>query len=168
MTGCATTAKTDWRQAVDEQLPALGHRNWIVVADSAYPRQSAPGINTIYTGADHLETLRTVLQKLDAAEHVTPVILLDAELKHVAEKDAPGVQAYRRELRSMLEGEQIKTMNHEDIIRELDEGSKLFNILLLKTDLTIPYTSVFLQLDCKYWSAEKEMRLRKALEEAKQ
>ena len=26
--------------------------------------------------------------------------------------------------------------------------------------MTIPYTSVFLQLDCKYWSADAEQRLR--------
>ena len=36
----------------------------------------------------------------------------------------------------------------------------MFNVLLLKTDLVIPYTSVFLQLDCGYWNAEKEARLR--------
>ena len=41
--------------------------------------------------------------------------------------------------------------------------SKMFNVLLLKTDMVLPYTSVFLQLDCGYWNAEKEQRLRDAL-----
>jgi hypothetical protein len=29
--------------------------------------------------------------------------------------------------------------------------------------MAIPYTSVFLQLDCKYWSAESEQKLRQAM-----
>jgi len=32
-------------------LPLFGHRNWIVVADSAYPAHSMPGIETIVSGA---------------------------------------------------------------------------------------------------------------------
>lgn len=40
-------------------------------------------------------------------------------------------------------------------------------ILVIKTDMTVPYTSVFVQLDCGYWSPEKEARLRRALEKAK-
>src|ERR1039458_10655620 len=29
-------------------------------------------------------------------------------------------------------------------------------MLLIKTDMTIPYTSVFFELDCGYWNAEAE------------
>jgi hypothetical protein len=29
--------------------------------------------------------------------------------------------------------------------------------------MTLPYTSVFLQLDCGYWSADAERRLREAM-----
>jgi hypothetical protein len=32
-----------------------------------------------------------------------------------------------------------------------------------KTNLTLPYTSVFLQIDCGYWSADAERRLRDAM-----
>ena len=39
-------------------------------------------------------------------------------------------------------------------------SSKTFRVLIIKTTLTIPYTSVFLQLDCAYWSAAAESRLR--------
>src|SRR5665213_988847 len=35
-----------WTMVLDERLPLYGHRNWIVIADSAYPLQSAPGIET--------------------------------------------------------------------------------------------------------------------------
>jgi hypothetical protein len=31
---------------------------------------------------------------------------------------------------------------------------------VLKTNMTVPYTSVFIRLDCRYWSADAEQRLR--------
>jgi L-fucose mutarotase/ribose pyranase (RbsD/FucU family) len=161
LSGCSTTRC--WKRALDERLPAYGHRNWIVVADSAYPKQSAPGIETIFTDGKQLDVLAKVLEAIEDAPHVQAIVMVDEELATVSAKDAPGVDAYRKELDAMLKGKEVKRMPHEDIIGKLDEGAKLFNILLLKTDLTIPYTSVFLELDCGYWNAEKEARLRKAL-----
>lgn len=157
--GCST-----WQSRFNEVLSEYGHRNWIVVADSAYPKQNAPGIETITTGKSHLEVLDVVLEAIADAPHVRAVVMLDAELDSVTEADAPGVTAYRNALKKSLKGKQIKVMPHEDIISELDKGSEMFNVLLLKTDMTIPYTSVFLQLDCGYWNGEKEKRLRDALE----
>jgi hypothetical protein len=37
---------------------------------------------------------------------------------------------------------------------------------VLKTNMTLPYTSVFIELDCGYWSPEAEARLRAAMEAA--
>jgi hypothetical protein len=37
---------------------------------------------------------------------------------------------------------------------------------VLKTDLTIPYTSVFIQLNCKYWSNDAEKRMRQKMNAA--
>ena len=51
-------------------------------------------------------------------------------------------------------------MLHDRVIANIEEASKHFNILVLKTNLTVPYTSVFIRLDCKYWSAEAEKRMR--------
>jgi len=87
----------DWKSEVAETLKLFGHRNWIVVADGAYPQQSNPAIKTI------------------------------------------------------------------TIIRDLDAAAKLFNVLIIKTDLAIPYTSVFYQLECGYWNAAAEERLRKEI-----
>ncbi len=50
----------------------------------------------------------------------------------------------------------------EELIGKLDEAGKTFHVLLLKTNLCLPYTSVFLQLDCAYWNADAEKRLRAA------
>jgi L-fucose mutarotase/ribose pyranase (RbsD/FucU family) len=156
--GCAT-----WQSRLNEVLPEYGHRNWIVVADSAYPKQSAPGIETIATGREPLEVLNYVLDAISDANHVQAIVMLDAELDSVFEMDAPGVTAYRSALKKALKGKQVKVMPHEDIISDLDKESAMFNVLLLKTNIMIPYTSVFLQLDCGYWDAEKEKRLRDAI-----
>jgi hypothetical protein len=61
-------------------MPLLGHRNWILIVDSAYPLQSAPGIETVETNASQLEVLRHVLGAIDRSIHVRPVISMDAEL----------------------------------------------------------------------------------------
>lgn len=159
-------SQADWQQKLRERLPQLGHRNWIVIADSAYPLQTAPGIETIYTGADQLEVVRTVLAALDRAKHVRPIVQTDAELAHVAEKNAPGIAAYRDALKQLFGSRPVRAMPHEQVIASLDEAGKTFSVLLLKTNLTLPYTSVFLQLDCGYWSADAEAELRAAIKSA--
>jgi hypothetical protein len=162
--GCS---EIDWRTRFTEQLALFGHRNWIIIADSAYPLQSASGITTIPTDKSHLEVLKIVLHEIDKAPHVKPVILLDAELKMVTDADAPGIANYRAELQKLLEGKQTNVLPHEQIIAKLDQTARLFNVLILKTNMILPYTSVFLELDCAYWNSEKEKKLRDMIEEEK-
>jgi D-ribose pyranose/furanose isomerase RbsD len=153
----------DWRSELAGQIPRLGHRNWIVIADSAYPLQIAPGIQTVVTGADHLEVVQAVLAALAKTKHVRPLVYTDAELRFVAEAQAPGIEACRQQLLSALGAQTVQSLPHEQIIGRLDEAGKTYRVLLLKTNLTLPYTSVFLQLDCGYWSAGAEAALRAAM-----
>jgi len=153
----------DWRHTLRKELPLLGHRNWIVIADSAYPWQTAPGVETISTGAGQLEVIRSVLEGLSKTKHVRPVIMTDSELPFVPEKNAPGISAFREALRKLLNGRPDQSLPHEEIIKKLDEAGKTFHVLLLKTNHTQPYTSVFLQLECGYWSPEAEKELRFAM-----
>lgn len=164
-TAAPARAADDWRDILARELPRMGHRNFIVVADAAYPLQSAPGITTVATNSNHLEVLGAVIEAVGKAKHVQPVVHLDKELEFVAEAAAPGITALRESIAEILKpaGETI-TLPHMDIIRKLDESAKLFNVLILKTDLVLPYTSVFIELDCGYWSAEKEAALRKAMD----
>jgi hypothetical protein len=149
-----------WKSTLNNVLPLWGHRNWIVVADSAYPAQSNPGIETSATGVDHLELLNAALSAIGDRKHVRPKIYLDRELQYVSEQDAPGITNYRKSLERLLVGRKSESLPHEQIIQKLDECSRLFRTLILKSTLTIPYTSVFLELDCGYWSLEAEERLR--------
>src|SRR5438477_3492903 len=154
---------TDWPARLNEELPLLGHRNWIAVVDSAYPLQTSAGIETIETNASQLDVVRTVLDQLGKAKHVRPVLFTDAELKVVPETDAAGVTAYRESLTSLLGKTDVQSLPHEEIISKLDEAGKTFHVLVLKTNMTIPYTSVFIRLECGYWSADAEKRLREKI-----
>jgi D-ribose pyranose/furanose isomerase RbsD len=156
----STPAAPTWRDKVAEAMPLLGHRNWILIVDSAYPLQSATGIETIETDAGQLEVLRHVLFAIDKSIHVRPVITTDAELPFIAEEDAPGVSTYRTEINDLLRNYPVDSLPHDRIIANIEEASKHFNVLVLKTNMTVPYTSVFIRLDCKYWSADAEQRLR--------
>jgi hypothetical protein len=155
--------KLDWERELDTALPLYGHRNWIVVADSAYPAQSKPGIETIVSGAGQLEVARKVLDAVNASRHVRANIYLDQELQYVAEKDAPGVTRYRSQLDDLLKNASKSTMLHEQIIAKLDQVSQVFRVLIIKSELTIPYTSIFFELGCAYWPADAEQRMRKAM-----
>jgi hypothetical protein len=152
--------ETAWQKRVTQQLPLLGHRNWIVIVDSAYPLQSRPGIETIATGEDHLAVVNSVMESLNKSQHVRPTIYLDAELPFVPEEDAVGITAYRNELSSIVAAFPNQPLLHEEIIRKLDKSAETFHVLVLKTNMRLPYTSVFMELDCGYWSAEAEQRLR--------
>ena len=160
----AMSAADNWKEKLQIELPLLGHRNWIVVADAAYPLQTAPGIETIYVAADQLEVVKGVIAELAKTKHVKPTIYTDAEMKFVAEKNAPGIGTYRDGLEKILAGQPVQVLPHEQIIGKLDEAGKTFKVLLIKTPLTKPYTSVFFQLECGYWNADAEAELRKAMQ----
>lgn len=157
--GVALTAQS-WQARVNETMPLLGHRNWILIVDSAYPLQSSPGVETLETNAPHLDVLRYVLGSINKSIHVRPLIFMDAELPFVPDDDAPGASSYRDQVQQILGSYKIESMPHESVIHQIDETSKEFHVLILKTTMTIPYSSVFIRLDCKYWSADAEKRMR--------
>jgi L-fucose mutarotase/ribose pyranase (RbsD/FucU family) len=159
-----STANTiDWEDRFAALLPLYGHRNWIVVADSAYPAQSRAGIETIIADADQIDVLHTVLRAIEASKHVRANIYLDHELEFVAEQNAPGAALYKSELQALLADTKAVCLPHEEIIAKLDQAAQMFCILIIKAELTIPYTSVFFELDCGYWNANAEQQLREAI-----
>lgn len=166
-------ADNNWKLQFDQKLPLLGHRNWIVIADKAFPEQNAAGIEVINTNENLLPVLKYVLQQVKASGHVKPVIYQDKELQFITESQAKGVTSFRLESEKLIKKGntslelQPQTILHEAVFAKLDEASKLFKIVVLKTNETIPYTSVFLQLDCSYWNAEKEKKLREKMKSQK-
>jgi D-ribose pyranose/furanose isomerase RbsD len=163
LTAVAQPPTAEWQTRLAQVLPLLGHRNWIMIVDSAYPLQSSAGVETIETNADQMKVIRQVLGTIDSSIHVRPIVYMDAELPYVPEKDAPGVTAYREGITTVLAGRKITSLPHEQIIGKVDEVGKTFHIVVLKTTMTVPYTSVFLQLNCKYWSDEAEAEMRREM-----
>jgi hypothetical protein len=164
----APPASSDWKAKVVETMPLLGHRNWILVVDSAYPLQTSPGVETIETNAGQLDVVRYVLSSIGNSIHVSPLIYMDAELPFVPDQDAPGASAYRTQIADVLKGNQVEAVPHAQLISSIDDAGKLFHILVLKTNMTIPYSSVFIRLDCKYWTSEDEKRMRARMTPAAQ
>lgn len=154
------SADDSWEITLSRRLPLLGHRNWIVIADAAYPAQCAAGVTTMLAGADQLEVIRQTLAAIAASGHVKPKVYLDRELSYVDEADAVGITAYRTALAGLLHGFKVEAAPHNEIIARLDQVARRFEMLIIKTSLQIPYTSVFLELDCAYWNESAEARLR--------
>ncbi len=156
--------KPNWKDILRERLHLYGHRNWLVIADSAYPAQSRHAIETIVAGKEEqTAVLEQVLTILSGCKHVSPNIYTDAELRFVREEDAPGISSYRDKLGILLKEHEVRFLPHEEIISKLDRIGEQFRVLLIKTGMRIPYTSVFLELECGYWNAEAEKRLRTAM-----
>jgi len=155
-----------WKDVLEEDLHLLGHRNWILVVDKAFPEQSSPGMKYIYVEQDLLPTLEQVLSALDKSTHVKPIIYQDKELSFIKEEQVAGIEEFRTLAEKTLEEREVNTLLHDEVFSMLDESSSLFRVLVIKTNCILPYTSVFLQLDCSYWGAENEKTLRELMAEA--
>lgn len=149
---------SNWQHQFDEQLQLNGHRNWILVVDKAFPQQ--PGMHIINTNEKLLPVLEAVLKKIGTSTHVKPIIYNDAELQFITDSLAPGAEAYKLELKKVLNGAVTQPLLHDTVFVRMDKAAKLFSITVLKTEEVIPYSSVFLELDCAYWGGEKERQLR--------
>jgi len=161
-----STEGISWQKTLENDLNLLGHRNWILVVDKAFPEQSSPGMKYIYVEQDLIPTLAYVLNAVESSTHVKPLIYRDRELAFITEEQVPGIETFRRESDALLEGREVMTLLHDDVFALLDESASLFRVLVIKTSCTLPYTSVFLQLDCAYWNSDQEKALRAIMAEA--
>ena len=155
----------DWTQVLQSDLNMLGHRNWILVVDKAFPEQSSAGMKYIYVEQELLPVLEHVLGAVNNSTHVRPVVYQDEELAFITEEQVPGIETFRSGVEKILEGSNVNTLLHDEVFKMLDESSSLFRVLVIKTNCTMPYTSLFLQLDCAYWGAANEQLLRENMAE---
>jgi hypothetical protein len=153
---------TGWRERFAEVLPLYGHRNWILIADAAFPAQVG-AVELLATGEDHLTAVQTVLAELRDAPHVRPVVRLDAELDHLPEPALAGLKSVRGTLHRLVEGFEHASLPHADLLERLSSVAETYQVLVLKTTGTVPYSSVFVELDCGYWSPEQEALLRRSM-----
>lgn len=161
-----------WSEKLGEILPLLGHRNWILIVDKAFPLQSAAGMTYIDTGEEITDVLDMVLQDIEKSVHLKPVIYRDRELEFLTEELAPGAGALKAMLAERVSqyqtAGQLHELMHEEVFAKLDAASRLFSVIVLKTECTLPYTSVFIELDCGYWDAGRERILRGKIKQGKE
>lgn len=155
-------AETSWEEVLAGQMPLLGHRNWIVVTDMAYPLQTNPGITTLFADAPYADVIARVKSMIDEAPHVFAHIYQDREQGRLCEDLVPGWNDYRASVEKVLGKDEVKSVPHEELIRRLDEVSSLCRVVIIKTPLTLPYTSTFFELDCGYWDSVREEAIRRA------
>ena len=152
-----------WQREVDFAVGRLGHRNMIIVADSAYPIQTGDGVHVIATAADHTLVLKHVFAAIERSRAVRPLIAVDKEFAFLPEEHAPGAASLRRSILDMVREKSaapIREELHEVLLKEVNELATEYQVVVFKTTGTIPYSSVFLTLDCGYWSSEAEKALR--------
>jgi len=158
-----STKSVSWEDEFQQKLPLLGHRNWVLVVDKAFPLQSAQGMTVINTGEQLPDVLQYVIGSISTSSHVKPIVFTDLEFAQITEDLSPGVDALKKSISTSLKNYPQNTLLHNDVFAKLDSASNLFEVLVLKTESTIAYSSVFIQLDCAYWNAEKEKKLRSRL-----
>jgi D-ribose pyranose/furanose isomerase RbsD len=159
----AGVPSADWKSVFQSRLPLYGHRNWIVVADSAFPVYAESGIETIVVNDDLPSVLKYVASAISSSRHVRATVFLDQELQFVDEHDYPGVTDLRKQITAPFAKEQISSIPHTEVISRIDDAGKTFRILFIKTTAAIPYTSVYMRLDCGHMNEEVEQKIKTAM-----
>lgn len=159
----AGESSSRWKAVLQSRLPLYGHRNWIVVADSAFPVYAAPGIETIVVNDDLPSVLKYVAAAVSSSRHVRATVFLDQELQFIDERDYPAVSELRKQITASFSKGPVSSISHTEVMSKIDEAGKTFRILFIKTSETIPYTSVYMRLDCGYMNDEVEQKIRAAM-----
>lgn len=160
----ANPAEQEWRDQLYKNLAIVGARNWIVIAESSFPAYTGAGIKTMVSDKTSDEVLMDVLNMLEEEAHVVPRIMVSSELRSVTEDYAPGVKRYRNNINKMLPGRQHFELMSRTINSLIEDAAKQFNVLVIKTRTSLPYSNIYIELDSGYWNSESETALRKSLE----
>ncbi len=152
-----------WFKQLDGEIAKLGSYNWIVIAEPAFPSLSRDGITTLTVPATTPEALDIVFQSIDSHGHVTPRIYTTRESLALSEDEAPGIKKFRQNLSLALHGREPAVLPSEALELLLTDAKKKYRVLILKTTTSLPYSSVFLELESGYWDGDAETSLRKRL-----
>lgn len=164
--GCqdANPAEQEWQEQLYKNLAIVGARNWIVIAESSFPAYTGAGIRTLISEKTSEEVLLDVLNMLEEEAHVVPRIMISSELRSVTEDYAPGIKRYRNNITKMLPGRQHFELMSRTINSLIEDAAKQFNVLVIKTKTSLPYSNIYIELDSGYWNSESETALRQSLE----
>lgn len=152
-----------WKEELAQLLPLLGHRNWIAVVDKAFPLQCSEGIITRYVDESIEVVFSAVLDMINKSDHIKPVVYTDLELGSMDDFLSQGVEALKQHYSSILNGIKPEVIPHDEIFEKFEQAAKFFRLYVIKTNCLIPYSSIFINLDCGYWNPQCETILRNKL-----
>jgi hypothetical protein len=163
--GCADMqSENSWRAAVDHQANQLGYRNWIVIAEASFPAHNRPGLRQVNAPVEVPEAVDYVLHALEQTENVRPQVYLTRELRSVENDFAPGIDELRQRVRDSLHGHEPTELDQQSLLVLMEDANRSFDVLVIRTQTALPYSSVFLELKPGYWDADSESRLRERIE----
>ena len=146
------------------EVRALGNRNWIVIADESFPLHTRRGVRTLLVDKEIPEVLSGVIDVLESQQHVTPVFYRTRELGLIENDAAPGIDTYRANINTALRGYEIRDFKYRYLSVVLEDDSKTFAVLVIKTKTALPYSSIFIELDSGFWDQSSEEKLRSKME----
>jgi hypothetical protein len=163
--GCAGSGSGhSWQSAVNRQAAQLGYRNWIVIAEASFPAQNRPGISQVNASVEIPEALDYVLQALEQTENLRPQIYQTRELRSVGNDFAPGIDALRKRMQTSLHGHEVTELDQQSLLTLLEDANRSYDVLVIRTQTALPYSSVFLELQPGYWDATSEALLRERID----
>jgi len=142
----------------------LGYRNWIVIAEASFPAHSRPGVRQITANEEIPVVLDEVLRTLERTEHVTPRIYISRELSALENDYAPGIDEFRKRLQPAMHAHETTELEQQSLLTLMEDTNKTFEVLVIRTNTALPYTSVFMELQPGYWNSDSESALREKLE----
>lgn len=163
--GCGTFGgdQSSWKGEVRRHTADLGFRNWIVICEASFPAHSRSGIHQVHADSDIADVLQYVMQEIEQTQHVVPNVYLTRELRSITNDVAPGIDEHREKVQNILMGRETVHLDQESLMTLLTDANRSFDVLIIRTDTALPYSSVFLELQPGYWDAESEQKLRERI-----
>lgn len=166
LAGCAGDPDRDkpWLGTLRHELGYLGARNWVIVAEAAFPIHSRRGLSVVQISGEIPDVVDAVERVIEEKSHVKPRLYVATEAESVPYDYAPGIKHYREQLDEALHGRETVQLEHSMLLNMINDASKTYRVLVLKTRSALPYTSVFMELGSGYWDAESESALREVMD----
>lgn len=155
-----------WVGSVDNEISSLGAYNWIIIAESSYPTSGRSGTRTLFSPERIPATLDQVLQSIDSSGHVKGRLYMAREVQQLTPDYAPGIEGFKKSLEKHLHGREIQHLPQRSLKILKESAERNFQILMVKTQTTLPYTSIYIELESGYWDSESETALRRQIKES--
>jgi hypothetical protein len=91
-------------------------------------------------------------------------VYLTRELRSVENDYAPGIDQLRERLREAMHGHEFTELDQQALLTLIQDANRSFEVLVIRTQTALPYSSVFLEMRPGYWDADSEQRLRERIQ----